>query len=310
MSFSDWRGNENLIARLKQMIRSGRIFHGCLFEGRTQQTQRLADDFIRAALCEKQDGDACGTCVYCRKFDSGNSEDVFIVGSEGSVKDKDIELLISAAMKKSYTGRPVFLVIRNAGRMTARAQNRLLKTLEEPPSGVKILLLTENAELLAETVRSRCILFRLESAGTPAECRDAGAEEDAEEEQETAAFSAEDRERALELAHRIIYGRPFYTLSSEIAHFSSSGEMAKRFAETAELFYRDILVSCYDKEGILLINREKTDVTRRCARDFPPEQMTEAALCAERALQDLSRNVSPDHALKYMVFDIQRKMEK
>ena len=111
MSFSDWQGNEHLIARLKQMIRSG-------------------------------------------KFDSGNSEDVIAVGAEGSVKDKDIELLISAAMKKSYTGRPVFLVVRGAGRMTARAQNRLLKTLEEPPSGVKILLLTENAELLTETVRS------------------------------------------------------------------------------------------------------------------------------------------------------------
>lgn len=47
MSFSDWQGNEHLIARLKQMIRSGRIFHGCLFEGSPQQTERLADDFVR-----------------------------------------------------------------------------------------------------------------------------------------------------------------------------------------------------------------------------------------------------------------------
>ena len=62
MSFSDWQGNEHLIARLKQMIRSGRIFHGCLFEGSPQQTERLADDFVRAALCERQDGDACGVC--------------------------------------------------------------------------------------------------------------------------------------------------------------------------------------------------------------------------------------------------------
>ena len=129
MSFSDWQGNEHLIARLKQMIRSGRIFHGCLFEGSPQQTERLADDFVRAALCERQDGDACGVCTFCRKFDSGNSEDVIVVGAEGSVKDKDIELLISAAMKKSYTGRPVFLVVRGAGRMTARAQNRLLLSL-------------------------------------------------------------------------------------------------------------------------------------------------------------------------------------
>lgn len=310
MSFADWQGNENLITRLKQMIRNGRIFHGCLFEGSPEETERLADDFIRAALCERQDGDACGICTYCRKFDSGNSEDVFVVGSEGSVKDKDIEGLISAAMKKSYTGRPVFLVIRNAGRMTARAQNRLLKTLEEPPSGVKILLLTENAELLAETVRSRCISFRLESPGIGREEQNAGPGKNDDGDPEKTGFSGEDRERAIELAYRIIYGKPFYAMSREISYFSSSRERAERFAETAELLYRDVFVSCYDKEGRLLVHRGERERIQRCVRDFTAGQMTGAALCAEAALRDMSYNVNPGHALKYMIFDIQRKMRK
>ena len=41
MSFSDWHENENLIQRLKQMIRLGHLFHGCLFEGSPKDTERL-----------------------------------------------------------------------------------------------------------------------------------------------------------------------------------------------------------------------------------------------------------------------------
>lgn len=302
MSFSSWQDNQNTIERLKQMIRKGRIFHGCLFEGENSRVQRLADDFVKAALCERQDGDACGVCVSCRKFDAGNSEDVMFIGSEGTVKDKETEMLISAAMKKSYTGRPMFLVIRNAGRMTLRAQNRLLKTLEEPPSGVRILLLTENARLLTETIRSRCITFRLETAGTEQTCLQLYDGE--------ADFSREDRKRALSLAENIIYGRPFYTMRSDIDYFSSSREKAGGFAETAELFYRDIFVSAYDSRGQLIINKDENTIIEKCARVFAPEQMTEAASAAESAQRDLSAGVGPGHALKYMIFDIQGKMKK
>lgn len=291
MSFSDLRGNENLIARLKRMIRSGRIFHGCLFEGKAQDTEALAGAFVKAALCERQDGDACGVCASCRKFEAGNSEDVSVIGGDGSVRDKDIEALISAAMKKSYTGRPVFMIVRSAEHMTLRAQNRLLKTLEEPPSGVKILLLTENAELLAPTIRSRCIFFRLESAS----------------EQEIL-FSAEEREQALRFACDILEGKPFYALSGQIEEFSSSKEAAERWISCAETFFRDVLVSFYDRSGGLIMHKEETSRISRCAASFTAEQMAEAAACAEYARRDLAFNISPGRAIKYMIFDLQEKL--
>lgn len=294
MSFSDWHENENLIQRLKQMIRSGHLFHGCLFEGSPQDTERLADDFVKAALCQRGDGDSCGTCIACRKFEAGNSEDVTVIGTEGTVKDKDIELLISAAMKKSYTGRPMFMIIRNAERMTLRAQNRLLKTLEEPPSGVKIILLAENAELLAQTVRSRCMSFRLESGGQKTE----------------ASFSEEDRRRSVGFAVHILYGKPFYSMNEDISYFTASREAAKQFAETAEIFFRDVFISFYDKNDRLIINKEEKKIIEKCAGSFTAEQMIDAADCAEAALRDLSFGVSPGHALKYMIFDIQGKIKE
>ncbi len=293
MSFSDWQKNENLIGRLKQMICGGNLFHGCLFEGSSKDTRRLADDFVKAALCRRQDGDSCGMCAACRKFEAGNSEDVTVIGTDGSVKDKDIELLISAAMKKSYTGRPMFLIIQNADRMTLRAQNRLLKTLEEPPSGIKIILLAENPELLAETVRSRCIRFRLDN-------RRSNMEEFLPE---------EDRNRAIRFALRILKGKPFYSMADDISYFTASRELAKQFIETAELLFRDIFISSYDREGLLIINKADRKTIEECARAFSTEQMIAAAGCTEAAQQDLSFGVSPGHALKYMIFDIQGKIK-
>ena len=203
-----------------------------------------------------------------------------------------------------------YLVVRGAGRMTARAQNRLLKTLEEPPSGVKILLLTENAELLTETVRSRCISFRLKDGGVSAGGRDPAPETTPGEDSGKAELSREEKKRAAELARDIIYGKPFYAVNSEIGYFASSREKAEQFAEAAELFYRDIFVSHYDREGRLLINAEQRDIIRGCAGDFTAEQMTSAASCAETAQRDLSYHVSPAHALKYMAFDIQKKIKE
>ena len=50
--------------------------------------------------------------------------------------------------------------------MTLRAQNRLLKTLEEPPGEAVIILLSENMENLVQTVQSRCVKYRINYFGT------------------------------------------------------------------------------------------------------------------------------------------------
>ena len=45
--------------------------------------------------------------------------------------------------------------------MSVQAQNALLKTLEEPPEYAVIFLLTENADSLLATIRSRCVMLKL-----------------------------------------------------------------------------------------------------------------------------------------------------
>ena len=297
MSFSeiisDLKGNEKLIERLQLAIRAGKLFHGYIIEGKDAETQMLADAFISAALCERRDGDACGACAACRKIADGNSEDVIRIGKPGeSVKDKDVEGMISRAMQRSYTGNRLFMVVANADSMTLRAQNRLLKTLEEPPGGVTIILLAENAESLVQTIRSRCQLLKMFSDGM-----ERGDEMD------------EDfRRNALAVAAAVMMGRPAYSIWSEISEFTASREAAAGFVSAAESLYRDALIASYDPSGRLRLNKDSGELIEKCRRRATAEQLAAAIESAETAAKDLARNVSAGHAVKYMIFDIQEKL--
>ncbi|MBR5228823.1 MAG: DNA polymerase III subunit [Firmicutes bacterium] len=293
MSFSEITGNEKLKERLGQIITGKRIFHGYIFEGPAADADALADQFVKAALCESQSGDSCDSCVSCRKVDAGNSEDIITYGVEGSIKDKEVQALISRTLKKSYTGNRVFMIIRNADQMTARAQNRLLKTLEEPPTGVTIIMITENAENLLQTIRSRAQLIKLYSDGV-----------------EKPESDEEFRKRAIATAAAVIEGKPVFSIWKDIEFFVSAKPSAQAFIGIAETFYRDVLISAYDRDGRLIINRDSIDVIERCRKKLSPDILAGAIESSETAAADLARNVSAGHAVKYMIFDIQEKLAR
>ncbi len=63
---------------------------------------------------------------------------------------------------KPYSSRYKIYIIADADMMTVQAQNAILKTIEEPPEyAEQIMLLTENAETLLPTIRSRCVMLKL-----------------------------------------------------------------------------------------------------------------------------------------------------
>ncbi len=61
----------------------------------------------------------------------------------------------SKMAKKSFRGRGKFFIIDEADLMEAEAQNSLLKTLEEPPAGSYLILITASPMELLSTIRSR-----------------------------------------------------------------------------------------------------------------------------------------------------------
>jgi len=162
MTFEDIKNNDLIIQRISRFIQSGNISHAYIFEGDTCTDKKiLADSFVKAVLCSQKQGMGCGSCITCIKISNGNHEDIiYIKKDEASVKDEAIEELQDKLKKKPYSGERNIAIIEDADTMTIRAQNRLLKTLEEPFAGTILILLVNNSESLTKTILSRCIIMR------------------------------------------------------------------------------------------------------------------------------------------------------
>ena len=164
MSFTKLLGQENAVRLLKDDLDSGRIHHAYLFTGITGVGKRtLALEFARALFCEKQEGEACGTCLSCRKIEHSNHPDLNSIAiTEGdSIKIEQIRELQRGLAFRPYERKWKLYIIEDADRMTPEAANSLLKTLEEPPHYGIIILLAREAESLLPTIISRCHVIQL-----------------------------------------------------------------------------------------------------------------------------------------------------
>ena len=150
MSFgsSKWQEYEKLINRISLSIRENAVSHAYIIEGDALTDKMgFAIDFLKAVSCNELPGTGCDECLTCRKIEHRNYEDLYIVEAEfnasktaKSIRDDAIEELQDNLARKAVEER-CFAIIESADSMTHRAQNRLLKTLEEPNPGTVIILL-------------------------------------------------------------------------------------------------------------------------------------------------------------------------
>ncbi len=91
-----------------------------------------------------------------RLIDEGFHPDVFTFPTKGdAVLKEDVEKIIEESFLKPIESDKKLFIIKNGESMNAASQNKLLKTLEEPPNGVHILIGSANEYSLLSTVRSR-----------------------------------------------------------------------------------------------------------------------------------------------------------
>jgi DNA polymerase-3 subunit delta' len=81
--------------------------------------------------------------------------------NKSTIGVNSIRNLIEEINKKPYEGDKKVIIIYDAHKMTAQAQNAFLKTIEEPPKNVTIFLLCENLEVILDTIKSRCQIHKL-----------------------------------------------------------------------------------------------------------------------------------------------------
>jgi len=132
----------------------------------------LARLMAAALLCSSAETRPCGICRDCILAESGEHPDLVRIEkgnpiAPGIKKDRatipveDIREMIRICGVRPTDGNMHIVVIHDADKMTAQAQNCLLKTLEEPPADTCIILVTEHTESLLTTVISRCRTIRI-----------------------------------------------------------------------------------------------------------------------------------------------------
>ena len=171
MSLSEYGKYGSAAAKLGDAVKSGIVSHAYIIEGDNNIDKLgFARAFCQALTCTVAPGEGCGRCVNCRKIADGNHEDLYIVEPDdttasksgtNSIKDAAVEELQVRLKEKPTAGSHNMAIISGGDTMTARAQTRFLKTLEEPPEGTVIMILSENSEELLPTINSRCVNIRL-----------------------------------------------------------------------------------------------------------------------------------------------------
>ncbi|MBI3313503.1 MAG: hypothetical protein HYZ83_04660 [Candidatus Omnitrophica bacterium] len=160
--------NQEFACRLiKAHIEKNRLSTTYLLSGGNAQKDELALAFASALNCEAgKIFEAC-SCVSCHKIQNQSHPDVLQVGKDieaKSIKIEEIRSMKNKASLKPYEGKWKVFIFPEADRLTAEAQNALLKTLEEPPTHSIFILLVENKNHLFETIQSRSFEVRLRPA--------------------------------------------------------------------------------------------------------------------------------------------------
>ena len=163
-------GHQQIVEQLQHTVATDRIAGAYLFVGPTSVGKEMvARYFAQLIFCQQdtQPPTVCGTCLACRKVDSGNHPDLQFIRPEGSLlKIGQIRELQKRIIYEPLEASRKVYILTDVDRMNAEAENCLLKTLEEPPASSVLILLTSNIRALLPTTRSRCQILQFHAMPT------------------------------------------------------------------------------------------------------------------------------------------------
>jgi len=192
VSILDIKGQDNAINWLQIGLQGDRLAHGYIFYGPEGVGKALtARQIAKIILCRNRQEvpapspakgtvgasiwlDSCGRCESCKLVEAQTHPDYHSIYKElisliqGKEKHKATEIAIDVVRQEvieKVNHKPVFsdakvFVVHEAHRLSRSAQNALLKTLEEPPPGTYLILLTDRLSRLLPTIRSRAQAVR------------------------------------------------------------------------------------------------------------------------------------------------------
>ena len=256
--WKDIIGHEEPIRQLKGYIESGKIPHALLFAGpRGLDKAKTAVEFFKALNCLASPGDPCQACGTCLKAERGAHPDLHLIRpgeDRARILVEEIRDIIAETGLKPFEARTRVIIIEPAERMNEASSNALLKTLEEPPDGSLLILVSHNPSLLIPTLVSRCQLIRFTPMG-------AGAAAGVDPvllrltSGTLGGLPAGDQEEALALRSRILDvlggADPVGFAEKHFTDREQDGGKITLFLLIAESILRDVLVLAHGGQGVI-----------------------------------------------------------
>jgi DNA polymerase III subunit delta' len=343
---ADWGiiGHEWAVELLARDLAGGaqgrRLGHAYLFAGPPCIGKRtLALKFAQAINCVTPDRDlalgGCGECRPCTLIAKGRHPDAPIVQSgEASASAssrsrksdshslrieqvRDLERQVALAPYEARYRTPILLRFHEA---TTGAQNALLKTLEEPPPQVVLLLTADSPDRLLPTITSRCQVLYLRPL-PPDTVEQALRERGVESEQAHllarlsggrvgwAVSAAEDSqllERRAELLDEMLalLPAPRRTRAAFADAFAKRGR--DEVTETLELWqtwWRDVLLAAGQAEAPAA-NVDRVEAIQQLASRVEPARLHTFLQAMRGTVAAIERNANMRLALEVLLFDL------
>lgn len=150
-------GHDWAVDLMRRAIAAKRLPHALLITGTPNVGKGTLARFLAQELLCTGARPPCGGCRACRMVATGNHPDLLWVAPEGhSIKISQVRELTRQLTLSPLEGPWQIAVLDRFEMATPGAANALLKTLEEPPRSVILVLLAQRAEILLPTIVSRC----------------------------------------------------------------------------------------------------------------------------------------------------------
>jgi DNA polymerase-3 subunit delta' len=182
VTWSEIYEHQSVVDAFRRAVSRGRLASSFLFVGPPGVGKRtFALKLAQALLCEKNPEsqlEPCGDCWSCLHAAAGTHPDIETVQLLpdknvlileqfiGDLEHRNAEGLCRRIALKPVRGRRKIAIIDDADKLNPESSNSLLKTLEEPPPGSVIILLSTSVQRQLPTIRSRCQIIRFGSLTT------------------------------------------------------------------------------------------------------------------------------------------------
>ncbi len=150
-----------MLKELEELViknREGKLAHAYLIET-NNMTLALKDlkEVIKMLNCKETYSFNCTKCNLCNLINKDSLPSLKIIEPNGiSIKKEQIETL-----KDSFSTIPIYsryntYIVKNAEKLNASSANSMLKFVEEPTPGILGFFLTNNKDVMIDTIKSRC----------------------------------------------------------------------------------------------------------------------------------------------------------